>query len=166
VNRLLLGGLIAATLPGCAFFAPLPKKIWEDQYRGLDQLPPGDGRLQALASITESAAHDGDAAAVRRFLKDFIGHPKHDDIAARCVAALAGRAQLGGDIDPRIAMADADDIAALIADPGKRTEVLGKIHPKPKPEPVLEPESAPPAVPKLPGETPPPELPDDARRPR
>ena len=116
--------LIAATFPGCAFFAPLPKKIWLDQYNGLAQLPDPGTRLNVLAQVTESAAYDGDAAAVKRFLKDFRGDPRHDDLAAKCAVQLAGKD-----------MADAEAVAGLIDDPARRAETLVKVRPKAE-EPV------------------------------
>ena len=111
--------LIAASMSGCAFFAPLPKKIWLDQYTGLAQLPDPGTRLNVLAQVTESAAYDGDAAAVKRFLKDFRGDPRHDDLAAKCAQRLAGKD-----------MGDAEAVAGLIDDPARRAETLVKIRPK------------------------------------
>ena len=113
--------LIAASMSGCAFFAPLPKQIWLDQYHGLSQLPDPNTRLTVLAQVTESAAYDGDAAAVKRFLKDFRDDARHDDLAAKCAQRIAGKD-----------LAAADDIAGLIGDPGRRAEALDKLHPKPE----------------------------------
>ena len=113
--------LLAVSASGCAFFAPLPKQIWLDQYRGLSQLPDGNARLTALAQVTTSAAYDGDAAAVKRFLKDFRGDPRHDDLAAKCAIQLAEKD-----------MADAESVANLIESPGRRSETLDKLRPKPE----------------------------------
>lgn len=117
--RAVLLALIAASISGCAFFAPLPKKIWLDQYNGLAQLPDPGTRLNVLAQVTESAAYDGDAAAVKRFLKDFRGDPRHDDLAAKCAQRLVGKS-----------LADAEAVAGLIDDPARRAETLAKIRPK------------------------------------
>ena len=127
--RAVLLALIAASCSGCAFFAPLPKKIWLDQYNGLAQLPDPGTRLNVLAQVTESAAYDGDAAAVKRFLKDFRGDPRHDDLAAKCAQRLAGKD-----------MADAEAVANLIDDPARRAETLVKIRPKAE-EPASDDES-------------------------
>ena len=117
--RTVLLALIAASISGCAFFAPLPKKIWLDQYAGLAQLPDPGTRLNVLAQVTESAAYDGDTAAVKRFLKDFRGDPRHDDLAAKCAQRLVGKS-----------LADAEAVAGLIDDPARRAETLVKIRPK------------------------------------
>ena len=116
--------LIAASIHGCAFFAPLPKKIWLDQYNGLSQLPDPGTRLNVLSQVTESAAYDGDAAAVKRFLKDFRDDARHDDLAAKCAQRIAGKD-----------MADAEAVAGLIDDPARRAETLVKVRPKAE-EPV------------------------------
>jgi len=112
--------LLAASVSGCAFFAPLPKQIWLDQYRGLSNLPDGNARLTALAQVTTSAAYDGDTAAVKRFLKDFRGDPRHDDLAARCAAQLAEKDAAG-----------ATEVAESIEDTGRRVEALGKLRSPP-----------------------------------
>ena len=136
--------VLAAALPGCAFFAPLPKQIWLDQYKGVAQLPDSNVRLNALANVTESAAYDGDAAAVKRFLKDFRGDPRHDDLAAKCAAHLVGKDQDGND------KVGAEEIAELIDDPARRAETLAKLRPKPEKR-DLKPDSKPePALPKTP----------------
>ena len=112
--------LLAFTVPGCAFFAPLPKQIWLDQYHGLSKLPDGNTRLSVLAQVTASAAYDGDAAAVKRFLKDFRGDPRHDDLAAKCATQLAGKD-----------LAGAEAVAGSIEDPARRAEALDKLRPGP-----------------------------------
>ena len=117
--RTVLLALIAASISGCAFFAPLPKKIWLDQYNGLAQLPDPGTRLNVLSQVTESAAYDGDTAAVKRFLKDFRGDPRHDDLAAKCAQRLVGKS-----------LPDAEAVAGLIDDPARRAETLVKIRPK------------------------------------
>ncbi len=108
--------LLAASVSGCAFFAPLPKQIWLDQYRGLSKLPDGTTRLNVLAQVTASAAYDGDTAAVRRFLKDFRGDPRHDDLAAKCAVQLAGKDAAG-----------AVAVAESIESPERRAEALAKL---------------------------------------
>ena len=118
--RLTCLALLAVSVSGCAFFAPLPKQIWLDQYQGLSKLPDGTTRLNVLAQVTASAAYDGDAAAVKRFLKDFRGDPRHDDLAAKCAAQLAGKD-----------MAGAEAVAESIEDPARRAEALDKLRPKP-----------------------------------
>lgn len=118
--RLMLAALLALTTSGCAFFAPLPKQIWLDQYHGLSKLPDGTTRLNVLAQVTASAAYDGDTAAVKRFLKDFRGDPRHDDLAAKCATQLADKD-----------MAGAEAVSGSIEDPDRRAEALGKLHPKP-----------------------------------
>ncbi len=128
--RTVLLALIAASISGCAFFAPLPKKIWLDQYNGLAQLPDPGTRLNVLSQVTESAAYDGDAAAVKRFLKDFRGDPRHDDLAAKCAQRLVGKS-----------LPDAEAVAGLIDDPARRAETLVKIRPK-----VVDPVSEKPAT--------------------
>lgn len=90
-----------------------------DQYRGLAQLPDPSTRMNVLANITESAAFSGDAAAVKRFLKDFEKDPRHDDLAARCAGHLS--AQNGE---------DAVMVANLIEDKQRRTSVLADVSPK------------------------------------
>ncbi len=122
--RVTLVALLAVTVSGCAFFAPLPKQIWLDQYHGLSKLPDGATRLNVLAQVTASAAYDGDTAAVKRFLKDFRGDPRHDDLAAKCATQLAAKD-----------MAGAESVAASIEDPARRAEALDKLRPKPE-EPV------------------------------
>lgn len=112
--------LLAASLSGCAFFAPLPKQIWLDQYHGLSKLPDGSTRLNVLAQVTTSAAYDGDTAAVKRFLKDFRGDVRHDTLAAKCAEQLAGKD-----------MAGAVAVAESIENPEHRAEALDKLRPKP-----------------------------------
>ena len=116
--------LLAVSASGCAFFAPLPKQIWLDQYHGLSKLPDGNARLTALAQVTTSAAYDGDAAAVKRFLKDFRGDPRHDDLAAKCAIQLAEKD-----------MGDAELVANLIENPARRSETLNKLRSKPEEPP-------------------------------
>ncbi len=116
--------LLAVSASGCAFFAPLPKQIWLDQYHGLSKLPDGNARLTALAQVTTSAAYDGDAAAVKRFLKDFRGDPRHDDLAAKCAVQLAEKD-----------MGDAESVANLIENPARRSETLNKLRSKPEEPP-------------------------------
>ena len=116
--------LLAVSASGCAFFAPLPKQIWLDQYQGLSKLPDGNARLTALAQVTTSAAYDGDAAAVKRFLKDFRGDPRHDDLAAKCAIQLAEKD-----------MGDAELVANLIENPARRSETLNKLRSKPEEPP-------------------------------
>jgi hypothetical protein len=104
---------------GC--LGKMPEKIWMDQYKGLSQLPDPNTRLNVLAQITESAAYAGDAAAVKRFLKDFREDPRHDDLAARCAKHLAGQK-----------LADGEEIADLIFDKTRREATLAEIRPKPE----------------------------------
>ena len=121
--RTVLLALIAASISGCAFFAPLPKKIWLDQYNGLAQLPDPGTRLNVLSQVTESAAYDGDTAAVKRFLKDFRGDPRHDDLAAKCAVQLAEKD-----------VGDAESVANLIDDANRRAETLEKLRAKAPPQ--------------------------------
>ena len=111
---------LAASVSGCAFFAPLPKQVWLDQYRGLSNLPDENARLTALARLTTSAAYDGDTPAVKRFLKDFRGDARHDILAAKCAEQLAGKD-----------MAGAVAVAESIENPEQRAEALDKLRPKP-----------------------------------
>ena len=111
--------LLAVSASGCAFFAPLPKQFWLDQYHGLSKLPDGNTRLTVLAQVTASAAYDGDAAAVKRFLKDFRGDPRHDDLAAKCAVQLAEKD-----------VADGVSVAKTIEDPERRAETLDKLRSK------------------------------------
>jgi hypothetical protein len=104
-------------LVGC--LGKLPEKIWMDQYKGLAQLPNPEQRMNVLAQITESAAYAGDAAAVKRFLKDFRDDPRHDDLAARCAKHLANKE-----------LADGEKIADLIVNDNQRNATLFEIRPK------------------------------------
>ena len=113
--------LLIVSASGCAFFAPLPKQIWLDQYRGLSNLPDPNTRLNVLAQVTASAAYDGDTAAVQRFLKDFRGDVRHDILAAKCAEQLAGKD-----------MAGAEAVAESIENPEHRAEALAKLRPVPE----------------------------------
>ncbi|MGL6075602.1 MAG: hypothetical protein ACRC8S_15720 [Fimbriiglobus sp.] len=117
--RAVVASLALLAVVGC--FSPRPEKVWMDQYEGLRQIPDMNTRVNMLTGIMRSAAYSGDAAAVKRFLKDFRGDPRHDELAAECARYIK-----------ETKLEDAEMIANLIEDEQRRAYTLSELKPKPK----------------------------------
>jgi hypothetical protein len=103
---------------GCAS-GPKPEKMWMDQYEGLRQIPDMGTRVNMLTNLIRTAAYAGDGAAVKRFLRDFEGDPRHDELAVEAVKYLR-------ESKPEHAML----VAESIEDELRRETILADLRPK------------------------------------
>ena len=81
--------LVAVTTLGCATTPPDP--MWVRQRDGVAMMPDPDKRASAYVTLAESAASQGDAAAVEMILTEVEADARHDDACRRCAVALASR---------------------------------------------------------------------------
>ena len=93
-----------------------PDSQWATQIDSALLIPNPQSRANSLGTLAQSAAYDNDPASVRYALDQIGPGPKHDQMAAACVAQLAAKDK-----------AAARKLAARIGDESKRAEVLSKL---------------------------------------
>ena len=107
--------LLTILAAGC--LAAPPDQVWLQQRKSVAAIPDINQRAQALRQICQTAASAGDASAVRLMLGDLEADPRHDELAAKCAVALAGK-----DKDA------ARRIAKLVVDRGMREKAVGDVE--------------------------------------
>jgi hypothetical protein len=109
--------VLLAAVPVVGCFGPgRPDSKWADQIDAAERVPNPSSRANTVGTLAQSAAYDGDPAAVRYALDRLDPGPKSDQVIAACVAQLAHNDK-----------AEAKKIAGRIGDEKLRTEVRAKL---------------------------------------